>query len=64
MANCVGLWKWLHDGCRFRQIDIDIVKAGFKDVDISTFELDSEIQNQDSKLIHMISPHIVGVAIK
>ncbi|ODM91866.1 Methyltransferase-like protein 7A [Orchesella cincta] len=64
LANWSGLWKWLHDGCVFRRLDEDIAKAGFSDLDISTFTLDDEAQSSKSKLIQMISPHIVGVAIK
>ncbi|ODM95835.1 Methyltransferase-like protein 7A [Orchesella cincta] len=64
LANWTGLWKWLHDGCVFRRLDEDIAKAGFSDLDISTFTLDDEAQSSKSKLVQMISPHIVGVAIK
>lgn len=64
LANWTGIWKWLHDGCEFREIDEDLAKAGFKEIDLNTFSLRDEAQTNNSRLINMISPHIVGVAIK
>lgn len=66
LANWSGVWKWLHDGCEFRRVDEEIARAGFREIDISSFTLDNEVDTNDDtgRLMHMISPHIVGVAIK
>ncbi|CAG7728565.1 unnamed protein product [Allacma fusca] len=57
----LGIWPWIFDGCHLdREFDVQVAKAGFSEVDQKRFF----INTAGSRILDIIQPHIVGVAVK